>query len=223
MTPLSPLRSEPFVTVAIPCLNELHHIDKCINDVMHQDYSEDKVEVIVADGGSTDGTRQRLADLCERYPRLRWIDNPRKIQSAGMNEIIRLARGDVIVRLDAHCEYAPDYIRQSVNTLHDTGAWNVGGSQRSKAKTKFQHALCAALSSRLGVGDATYRQPDAEGFVDTVFCGSFRREVFEIAGMYDPAAITNEDAELNQRILECGGTIYLSPKIISYYYPRGAL
>ena len=223
MTQLPPLGPDTFVTVAIPCLNEIHHIEKCIEDVIHQDYPEDRVEVIVADGGSGDGTRQRLEELSRKFPRMRWVDNPQKLQSAGMNEIIRLARGDVIVRLDAHCEYAPDYIRQSVDTLRATGAWNVGGSQRAKAQTQFQKALCAALRSRLGVGGAAYRQPDAEGFVDTVFCGSLRREVFEIAGTYDPAAITNEDAELNQRILECGGTIYLSPKIVSHYFPRSNL
>jgi succinoglycan biosynthesis protein ExoA len=220
MKEISPLRPDPFVTVAIPCLNELHHIEKCVSDVMTQDYPADKVEVIVADGGSTDGTRQRLAELCVRHPRLRWIDNPRKIQAAGMNEVIRQARGDVIVRLDAHCEYASDYVRQSVHALCATGAWNAGGSQRAKPQTPFQRALCAALNSKLGVGGASYRQPDAEGFVDTVFCGAFRREAFETAGLYDPAAITNEDAELNQRILECGGDIYLSSKIISHYFPR---
>jgi glycosyltransferase involved in cell wall biosynthesis len=218
--PLPPLNPDAFVTVAIPCLDEIRHIDRCIEDVMGQDYPEDRVEVIVADGGSRDGTRQRLDELSSKFSRLRWIDNPNKIQSAGMNEIIRLARGDVIVRLDAHCQYAPDYIRQSVAVLRETGAWNVGGSQRANAQTQFQRALCAALSSRLGVGGAAYRQPDAEGFVDTVFCGSMRREVFELAGMYDAAAITNEDAELNQRILESGGTIYVSPKIVSHYFPR---
>lgn len=220
MKELPPLQPDPFVTVAIPCLNELHHIDKCIADVMAQDYSSDRVEVIVADGGSTDGTRQRLAELCAQHPRLRWIHNPHKIQAAGMNEVVRQARGDVIVRLDAHCEYASDYVSQSVLALCASGAWNAGGSQRAKPQTAFQQSLCTALNSKLGVGGASYRQADAEGFVDTVFCGAFRREAFEAAGLYDPAAITNEDAELNQRILECGGKIYLSPKIISLYFPR---
>src|SRR5664280_364496 len=150
MTELPPLSPEPFVTVAIPCFSEILHIDKCVQDVMLQDYPEDRVEVIVADGGSGDGTRQRLDELSRKFPRLRWIDNPGKLQSAGMNEVIRRARGDVIVRLDAHCEYAPDYVRQCVSALCNTGAWNVGGSQRAKAQTKFQKALCAALSSRLG-------------------------------------------------------------------------
>lgn len=217
---LSPLGTHPRVTVAIPCLNEILHIEKCISDVLAQDYPADLLEIIVADGGSTDGTRQRLTDLSSQHPRVRWIDNPKRLQSAGLNEIIRQSVGDIIVRLDAHCEYSPNYVSESVEVLRITGAWNVGGSQRARPQTPFQQSLCAALLSKLGVGGASYRRPDAEGFVDTVFNGSFRREVFEIAGLYDAAAVTNEDAELNQRILESGGKIYLSPRIVSYYFPR---
>jgi succinoglycan biosynthesis protein ExoA len=220
MTKLPPLGPDPIVTVAIPCFDERRHVDRCVQDVMTQDYPAHLVEVIVADGGSTDGTRERLDDLSAGNPRLRWIDNPGKLQSAGLNAAIRVARGDVIVRLDAHCEYAQDYVRQSVTALRETGAWNAGGSQRGKPQNTFQHAVCAAMSSRLAMGGAAYRHPGAEGFVDTVFCGAFRREVFEAAGAFDPAAITNEDAELNQRILECGGQIYLSSRIISHYFPR---
>ena len=101
-----------------------------------------------------------------------------------------------------------------------TGADNVGGAQRAKARTFFQKALCAALSSPLGVGGARYRSADAEGYVDTVFLGAFRRRVFETIGIWDPGAITNEDAELNQRILDSGGQIYLSRDIVVHYFPR---
>jgi hypothetical protein len=124
--------------------------------------------------------------------------------------------------MDVHCEYAPDYVRKCVETLEKTGADNVGGAQRAKAKTFFQRALCAALASPLGVGGARYRSADQEGFVDTVFLGAFRRRVFETVGLWDPRAITNEDTELNQRILESGGQIYLSRDIVVHYYPRGS-
>ena len=133
---------------------------------------------------------------------------------------MKAASGDIIVRMDVHCEYAPDYVRRCVDTLEKTGADNVGGAQRAKAKTPFQRALCAALESPLGVGGAKYRSAAAEGFVDTVFLGAFRRAVFETVGLWDPAAITNEDSELNQRILESGGQIYLSKDIIVSYFPR---
>jgi hypothetical protein len=122
--------------------------------------------------------------------------------------------------MDVHCEYAPDYVRRCVEALERTGADNVGGAQRAKAKTCFQRALCAALGSPLGVGGAAYRSSDAEGYVDTVFLGAFRRRVFETVGIWDPGAITNEDSELNQRILESGGKIFLSRDIVVHYFPR---
>jgi hypothetical protein len=134
--------------------------------------------------------------------------------------LVKQSTGDIIVRMDVHAEYAPDYVRRCVETLERTGADNVGGAQRAKSKSFFQRALCAALASPLGVGGAKYRSEDAEGFVDTVFLGAFRRKVFETVGLWDPAAITNEDSELNQRILESGGQIYLSREIVVHYFPR---
>jgi hypothetical protein len=134
--------------------------------------------------------------------------------------MVKQATGDIIVRMDVHCEYAPDYVRKCVETMERTGADNVGGAQRAKAKSFFQKALCAALDSKLGTGGVKYRSPDAEGFVDTVFLGAFKRKVFETVGLWDPKAITNEDAELNQRILETGGQIYLSRDIVVHYFPR---
>ena len=212
----------PFVTVGIPCLNEEVFIETTVRCVLEQDYPPDRIEVIVADGGSTDGTRAILARLAHEDPRVRVLENPRKIQAAGMNEILRAAQGDILVRLDAHGEYAKDYVRMCVEVLERTAADNVGGAQRARAKTWFQRALCVALDSPLGVGGSKYRSAEQEGDVDTVFLGAFRRRVFETVGMYDAGAITNEDAELNQRILEAGGRIYLSRDIVAHYYPRGS-
>lgn len=210
----------PFVTIAMPCLNEEAYIEACLRSVLAQDYPKDKLEILVADGMSIDATREIIARLSAEDGRVRVIDNPDKIQAAGMNRIIKEARGDVVVRMDVHCEYAPDYVKRCIEALERTGADNVGGAQRAKAKTLFQRALCAALDSPLGVGGAKYRDAEAEGFVDTVFLGAFRRRVFETVGMYDPRAITNEDAELNQRILEAGGHVYLSRDVVVHYYPR---
>lgn len=212
----------PFVTIAMPCLNEEGYIEACLRSVAAQDYPRDRLEILVGDGGSTDRTREILARLSAEDPRICMVDNPDRIQAAGMNHMIRQARGEVIVRMDVHCEYASDYVRKCIEALERTGADNVGGAQRSRAKTLFQRALCAALQSPLGVGGAKYRSADNEGYVDTVFLGAFRRRVFETAGMYDPRAITNEDAELNQRILAAGGKVFLSKDIVVHYYPRSS-
>lgn len=210
----------PMVTIAMPCLNEERFIETCIRSVLAQDYPGDRLEVLIADGRSTDRTREILARLSAEDPRIRMIDNPAKIQAAGMNAMLREARGEIIVRMDVHCEYAADYVRKCVEVLEKTGADNVGGAQRARATTLFQRALCAALDSPLGVGGAKYRSPDNEGFVDTVFLGAFRRRVFEQIGLYDPHAVTNEDAELNQRIIDAGGKVYLSREIVVHYHPR---
>ncbi|MCA9618950.1 MAG: glycosyltransferase family 2 protein [Myxococcales bacterium] len=210
----------PFVTVGIPCLNEEDFIESVVRRVLGQTYPRDRFEIIVADGGSTDRTREILDELAAEDPRVKWIDNPGRIQAAGMNAIIRRARGEIVVRLDAHADYADDYLECCVRVLEATGAENVGGAARTRAKTRFQQALCAALESPFGVGGSKYRNADNEGFVESVFNGAFRRRVFEEMGLYDPCAVTNEDAELNQRILQAGGRIYLSREIVAYYYPR---
>ena len=214
------MNAAPMVTIAMPCFNEERFIETCVESVLRQDYPADRIEVLVADGRSTDKTREILARLSAADPRVRMIDNPERLQAAGMNAMVHEARGDIIVRMDVHCEYAPDYVRKCVEVLEKTGADNVGGAQRARATTLFQRALCAALGSPLGVGGAKYRSADNEGFVDTVFLGAFRRRVFERIGLYDPRAITNEDAELNQRLIDAGGKVYLSPEIVVHYHPR---
>lgn len=212
----------PRVTIAMPAYNEEAYLEACLASLQAQDYPAALIEILVAEGRSTDGTRALLARLAEADPRIRVIDNPARIQAAGLGLIVKAATGDVIVRMDVHCAYAPDYVRRCVEALARTGADNVGGAQRARAATPFQHALCAALRSPLATGGVAYRDPTAEGDVDTVFLGAFPRRVFETVGLWDPAAITNEDAELNQRILEAGGRIYLSRDIVVHYVPRSS-
>ena len=218
-----PLPARPLVTVAMPCLDEEPYIEACLRSVQAQDYPSDRLEILVADGGSTDRTREILARLAAEDPRIRVLDNPDRLQTAGLNRILGEARGEVLMRMDVHCRYAPDYVRACIGALERSGADNVGGALRMLARTPFQRALGAALESPLGVGGAAYRTPGHEGFVDTVFPGAYRREVFDRIGGWDPGAVTNEDAELNQRLLEAGGRIYLAPEIVFHYYPRESL
>jgi glycosyltransferase involved in cell wall biosynthesis len=204
----------------MPCLNEERHIEACVRGALAQDYPGDHLEVVVADGGSKDRTREIVRRIAAEDSRVTLIDNPGRLQSAGMNEAVKRARGDVIIRMDVHAEYASDYVRKSVEVLDRTGADNVGGAARTLAAVPFQRAVCAALESPLGVGGSKYRDPDNEGWVETVFNGAFRRSVFETVGLYDPHAITNEDAELNQRIHDAGGRVYLSREVVVHYMPR---
>ncbi len=213
----------PFVSIVMPCLNEEKYLEACLRSLRDQDYPKHRMEILVADGMSSDATREILARMAEEDARVRLIDNPERLQAAGLNAAIRASRGDVIVRMDVHAEYERDFVRQCVAVLEETGADNAGGAARPRAKTFFQRALAAALESPLGIGNSKFRQPDAEGFVDTVFPGAFPRRVFETVGLFDRRAITNEDAEINQRIHEAGGKVYLSRRIVVHYYPRESL
>jgi cellulose synthase/poly-beta-1,6-N-acetylglucosamine synthase-like glycosyltransferase len=206
----------------MPCRDEEAHVEACVRAVQMQDWPRDRVEILIADGMSIDATREILARLAAEDSRIRLIDNPARIQAAGLNECVRRARGEIIVRMDVHADYRPDFVRQCVAALERTGADNVGGAARPKARTFFQRCVATALVSPLGIGGSRYRKADEQGFVESVWPGAFRREVFERVGLFDPNAVTNEDAELNQRIADSGGRVYLSRDIVVHYYPRSS-
>jgi cellulose synthase/poly-beta-1,6-N-acetylglucosamine synthase-like glycosyltransferase len=217
------MTAPPLVTIVMPCRDEENYIEECIRSVQAQDWPSDRLEIFVADGMSMDATREILSRLAQADDRIRVVDNPARIQAAGLNECIRRARGEIIVRMDVHAAYEADFVRSCVRVLERTGADNVGGSARPRAKTFFQRCVAAALKSPLGIGGSKYRKDGAEGWVESVWPGAFRREVFERVGLFDPHAVTNEDAELNQRIADAGGRVYLSPEIGVAYYPRGSM
>ncbi|MBK9069997.1 MAG: glycosyltransferase family 2 protein [Myxococcales bacterium] len=216
----SELAALPMVSIVMPAFNEEAYIGACLRSIQAQQYPRDRIEVLIADGRSTDATRACIAAIAADDPRIVVIDNPERLQAPGLNRLLSHARGEVIVRMDVHCEYAPNYVSQCVAVLQATGADNVGGAQRPKAKTAFQEVLSSVLSSPLAVGGAKYRDASQEGFVDTVFLGAFRKDTLVAVGGYDPNAVTNEDAELNWRIRQNGGKIYLSRDIEVHYYPR---
>jgi succinoglycan biosynthesis protein ExoA len=220
---MAPSPLTPLVSVTVPCRDEEAHIEGCIRAIQAQAWPSGSLEILVADGMSVDATREILARLAAEDPRIQIFDNPALIQASGLNECIRRARGEVIVRMDVHADYAPDFVQQCVAVLDRTGADNVGGAARPIAKTFFQRCVSAALRSPLGIGGSRFRKSDGEGFVETVWPGAFRRGVFERVGLFDPKAITNEDAELNQRILNAGGRIYMSRDIVAHYYPRATM
>jgi cellulose synthase/poly-beta-1,6-N-acetylglucosamine synthase-like glycosyltransferase len=216
------MSSPPLVTIAIPCRDEEAYIEACVRAVQTQDWQRERLEILVADGMSIDATREILARLAGEDPRIRLIDNPARVQAAGLNECVRRARGEFIIRMDVHADYGPDFVGQCVSVLERTGADNVGGAARPKARTFFQRCVATALGSPLGIGGSRYRKADEQGFVESVWPGAFRREVFERVGLFDPNAVTNEDAELNQRIADSGGRVYLSRDILVHYYPRSS-
>jgi GT2 family glycosyltransferase len=211
------------VSIIIPCRNEREHIRGCLEDVFAQEAPGLVLEVIVADGMSDDGTRAILETLCARYPALCIVDNPAKIASAGLNAAIRQARGTIIVRMDAHTLYAPDYVRSCVEVLRETGADNVGGAARTRATTYMQRAIAAGYHSPFSVGGARFHDETYEGYLDTVTYGCWPRAGFERFGYFDETLVRNQDDEHNLRISRAGGRIWQSARIKSWYSPRGSL
>jgi glycosyltransferase involved in cell wall biosynthesis len=219
----TPLLKKPLVSVIVPCRNEAQFIESCLRSILRQNPPEGGFEVIVADGISTDGTAEILQDMVEQHPQLRVIKNPGRIVSTGLNAAIRAARGDIIIRMDAHTVFAPDYIRQCLAVCKETGADNVGGPMQKSGRTYLERAIRAAYHSPFGVGGARSHDAAFEGYVDTVIYGCWRKEAFVRFGFFDEELVRNQDDEHNLRISRGGGTIYQSRRIRSWYHVRSSL
>lgn len=212
---------QPTVTIAIPAYNEENHLEKVIRCFLNSGYPH-IIEIIVADGRSSDNTREIAKDLAREDSRIKLLDNPLRIQSAALQLIGKEARGDVFLRVDAHCEYAPNYVECCIEALQNSNSANVGGAQRFLAYSALQLAIAVASRSFLGSGGAKYRNPDYTGYADTVFLGCFWRKALLEVGGYD--LTRKEDTELNLRLLEKNPrAIYISSTIKVWYFPRSNL
>ncbi len=215
--------SLPFVSVLIPVRNEGDCIAKCLDGIFRQDYPRQRMEVIVADGMSSDETRETLKAYAVRDVRLVLIDNPQGIVSTGLNAAMARSQGDVIIRMDAHTEYATDYIRQCVAVLGESRADNVGGPWVARGEGYVGRAIAASFQSPFAVGGARGHDPLHEGSVDTVYLGCWRREVFNRIGNFDEQLVRNQDDEFNLRLIRAGGKVWQSPRIRSWYQSRSSL
>ena len=213
------------VSIIIPCRNEAAHVEKCLRNVLAQDPLSDgkSFEVLIADGRSEDGTPEIVRKVADADPRVRLIDNPGRIVSTGLNEAIRAARGEFIIRMDAHTEYAPDYVRQCVAVLRETGAENVGGPWRARGVDRTERAIAAAFQTPFCSGGARGHDADYEGELDTVYLGCWHKESLLRIGLFDEGLARNQDDELNLRIVRGGGRLWQSPRIRSWYRPRSSL
>jgi succinoglycan biosynthesis protein ExoA len=211
------------LTIVIPCCNEASSIAAMLDSVCAQDLDGLDWEVIIADGMSDDGTREILERYARAEPRLRVIDNLGRTVPAGLNAAIRAASGAIILRMDAHTSYAPDYVRRCVELLHQTGAANVGGPARTRPKGYWGCAIAAAYHSPIACGGAKFHDPNYEGWADTVPYGCWRKSTLIELGLFDERLVRNQDDELNLRLCRAGGRIWQSPSIVSYYQPRASL
>jgi succinoglycan biosynthesis protein ExoA len=225
---------QPFVTVIMPVRDEATFIERSLGALLAQDYDCNRMEIIVVDGMSADGTREAVRQIIDQENttkknngsshRLVLADNPSRIVPPALNIGLRQARGEIIIRVDGHCDVGPDYVRRCVETLGRVDADCVGGPIRTVGKTPIAQAIALAQSSSFGVGGVAFRMRSDRGcYVDTLAFGAYRREIFHEIGEFDEELVRNQDDEFNYRLIHHGGKIWLDPSICSVYYSRASL
>lgn len=214
--------SLPFVSIVLPIRNESAFIERGLASVLRQAYPKDRMEVIIADGMSTDDSRQKILGFAAKSEvPISIVDNVKKIAPTGLNRAIERAIGDVIIRVDGHCEIEPNYVANCVDILRSGRAEGVGGPIETVGETPRAAAISMAMSSKFGVGGSAFRTvKDREMFTDTVAFPGYTRKIIDRAGAFNEELVRNQDDEYNFRIRKLGGRILLSPLIRSRYYSR---
>lgn len=218
----------PTVTVIMPVRNESTYIDASLSAVVSQNYPQQKLQILVVDGRSDDDTRARVRHIAEAHStiNLEVVDNPGRIAPCALNRGLQRATGEVIVRVDGHCQIGTDYIRNGVAHLAAGEADGVGGVLETIGETEEAQAIAVAMSSRFGVGGSAFRTsaPDAPArLVDTVAFPAYRREVLDQAGPFDEELVRNQDDEYNYRLRKAGRRILLVPDMPVRYASRARL
>ncbi len=222
---MRPITKESVETsIIIPCYNEERTIPLLLDAILAQDYPTNRLEVIIADAMSEDGTRKAIYRFASDHPnlKLRVVDNPKRTIPAGINAAARVAEGEYLLRLDAHSVPNVRYISTSISVLKDRIAENVGGIWQIQPaeNTCIAKAIAAAAAHPLGAGDALYRISQKATYVDTVPFGAFSKQSFDKLGGFNEKLLSNEDYEFNTRLRLSGGRIWLDPRIRSRYYAR---
>lgn len=213
--------SNDLMTVLCPVYNEEASIESVLQFFVGALPSEK--ELFVIDGGSTDQTVAIVQEWSSHYPNIRLLHNPHKTVPYALNIGIQASKGDPIVRLDAHTEYAQDYFEAVLLTFHSTNADIVGGPMRPIGKTIIQKSIAMGTSNIFGIGDSHFHNDRYEGWVDSVYLGAWKRAIFDEIGYFDESLVRNQDDEFHYRANQNGKKIYLNPSIQSFYSPRSSL
>lgn len=220
------MKPAPFLSVIVPCRDEAPYLSACLDSILDSGYPRERMEILVADGRSLDGTRELAEAYAARHREVRVIDNPRGITPAALNCGLDQARGEIIARLDAHSTVSPGYFSRAVEFLQNSGAANVGGRMCTLTRDRGPLAkpILIALTSAFGVGNSHFRTGASEPeFVDTVFGGCWPREVFSRIGRFNERLERSQDIEFNQRLRRAGGKILLAPSMQARYWARADL
>ena len=213
----------PNVSVIVPCQNEVKYISGCLESLLSSSYPPGKIEIIVIDGMSSDGTRGILSEIAKDHPEIRLIDNTKKITPSALNLGIQNSTGELIMIASAHSSFPANYIPELVCKLYELDADVTGGTLNTVAKNPTPKALSIVkiLSNRFGVGNSMFRiGAGSHQIVDTVPFGIYKREVFKVSGLYNEKLVRNHDIELSKRILKAKRKIYLVSGVSCNYYAR---
>ena len=215
------------VSILAACRDERSYIAAFLESLAWQECPGVALEAVIADGLSSDGTREFLDQHAPLHtsPRLaiHVVENAGRTAACGLNLALHASQGSIVLRMDVHTEYAPDYVAQCLRALAETGASNVGGPALTRGQGYWQEAIAIAFRSPFFSGGARFHDPGYQGPVDTVPYGCWRRETLEALGGFDETLARNQDDELNFRITQAGGVVWQSPGIRSWYRPRHSL
>jgi glycosyltransferase involved in cell wall biosynthesis len=206
------------ISVICPVYNESAYIKKVL-DFYTTALPADK-ELILIDGNSTDDTCVIIKQYMQKRDDIRLLDNPKRIVPYALNKAIEAAKGDIIIRLDAHTDYAPDYFEKILETFAKTDADIVGGPMRIAKGNTVQNAIGYATCTAFGVGNSSFHFPDYEGYTDSVYLGAWKKSIFKTTGLFDVAFKRNQDDEFHYRAKSMGFKIYQHPDIKLHYHPR---
>lgn len=220
---LGVMEERPLISLLIPTYQEAAYVDRCLESVAGMAWPEDRLEVLVIDGGSTDGTREVIRKWEQRCSFIRMLDNPDRYVPQALNRGIRASRGEVVVFMGAHAEAPANWLecvwedlRAHPEVTGVGGAWEIVGTSRTGK------AIALALTSRVGVGGNSYRNGKRAGYADTIVYGAYRRETFTRHGLLDEEMVRDQDDELNIRLLAAGEKLWFDPRIRIKYYGRGS-
>ncbi|SEA91837.1 Glycosyltransferase, catalytic subunit of cellulose synthase and poly-beta-1,6-N-acetylglucosamine synthase [Xylanibacter ruminicola] len=214
------------VSIICPVFNEEKYIEACIVSILEQDYPKEAMEVLFIDGNSTDNSTGIIKRYTAQYSFLKLLNNPERIVPYALNKGLKAAKGEVIMRLDAHCTYPTNYISELVRYLYQLNADNVGGvwNTQPAKDTPICQAIAFASSHPFGVGGSMHKIGASKIMeTDTVPFGCYKREIFDKTGLFDTDLVRNQDDEFNGRLLNLGGKIYLIPQVIINYTARDTL
>lgn len=217
----------PLVSILVPCRNEAAYIARCLSSVLAGDWPHERLEVLVVDGRSDDGTRDIVEAIGREHPGVvRLLDNPRRTTPAALNIAVRAARGDVVMRVDGHVTCPPDYVSRLVAALDEHGGEIVGGRIETLpgGDGAVPRAIAAGLAHPFGVGNSYFRigstRPRPVDHLPFFCC---RRELFDRVGPFDEELARNQDGEFSARVIVSGGRILLVPHVVTQYYARDSL